>query len=300
MAPRRNSFRRVVSASSKPHTHDPMILAAYICEHGAIVSQATNHATSPDGAGATLDSLLRARVQELSQVGGSAAVKRVMVRRHDEYLLFVLVQGAHAYVCACTNAPERAFAAFCFLADVCVRWSYQTERPAFESVLRAQMVHYSSANLIGAELLREPNEPALGGSDGGGAVAVAQAEAQQARNELAAARAMLSEQQLQLSEARYTAEREASELAAKVLELDAAKEQMQGHSAELVADPNPNPHPHPHPNPHPHPHPHPHPNPNQVAELRDARAEVAQRAHEQQARTQAQARLAAVADYYPS
>ena len=93
-----------------------MILAAYICEHGAIVSQATNHATSPDGAGATLDSLLRARVQELSQVGGSAAVKRVMVRRHDEYLLFVLVQGAHAYVCACTNAPERAFAAFCFLA----------------------------------------------------------------------------------------------------------------------------------------------------------------------------------------
>ena len=163
---------------------DPMILAAYICEHGAIVSQATNHATSPDGAGATLDSLLRARVQELSQVGGSAAVKRVMVRRHDEYLLFVLVQGAHAYVCACTNAPERAFAAFCFLADVCVRWSNQTERPAFESVLRAQMVHYSSANLIGAELLRAPNEPALGGSDGGGAVAQAQADAQQARNEL--------------------------------------------------------------------------------------------------------------------
>ena len=244
-----------------------MILAAYICEHGAIVSQATNHATSPDGAGATLDSLLRARVQELSQVGGSAAVKRVMVRRHDEYLLFVLVQGAHAYVCACTNAPERAFAAFCFLADVCVRWSYQTERPAFESVLRAQMVHYSSANLIGAELLRAPNEPALGGSDGGGAVAVAQAEAQQARSELAAARAMLSEQQLQLSEARYTAEREASELAAKVLELDAAKQQMQGHSAELVA------------------------------ELRDARAEVAQRAHEQQARTQAQARLAESAAY---
>ena len=58
---------------SRAQDHDPMILAAYICEHGAIVSQATNHATSPDGAGATLDSLLRARVQELSQVGGSAA-----------------------------------------------------------------------------------------------------------------------------------------------------------------------------------------------------------------------------------
>ena len=73
---------------------------------------------------------------------------------------------------------------------------------------------------------------------------------------------MLSEQQLQLSEARYTAEREASQLALKVVELDAAKQQMQGHSAELVA------------------------------ELRDARAEVAQRAQQQQARTQAQARLA--------
>ena len=51
------------------------------------------------------------------------------------------------------------------------------------------------------------------------------------------------------------------------------------------------------PNPHPHPHPNPNPNPNQVAELRDARAEVAQRAHEQQARTQAQARLAESAAY---
>ena len=46
-----------------------------------------------------------------------------------------------------------------------------------------------------------------------------------------------------------------------MVDLDATKQQMQGHSAELVA------------------------------ELRDARAEVAQRAQQQQARTQAQARL---------
>ena len=248
--------------SSPPPDHDPMILAAYICEHGAIVSQATNHATSPDGhGGTTLDSLLHFRAQELSHAVGSSAVKRVVVRRHDELLLFCLAQGAQAFVCACTDAPERAFAAFCFLADVCARWSNQTERLGFESVLRAQMVHYSSANLIGAELLRSPDEPARGGGGGGGAVVVAEAEALQARNELAAARTMLSEQQMQLSEARYTAEREASELAVKVVELDAAKQQMQGHSAELVA------------------------------ELRDARAEVAQRAQQQQARTQAQARL---------
>ena len=248
--------------SSPPPDHDPMILAAYICEHGAIVSQATNHATSPDGhGGTTLDSLLHFRAQELSHAVGSSAVKRVVVRRHDELLLFCLAQGAQAFVCACTDAPERAFAAFCFLADVCARWSNPTERLGFESVLRAQMVHYSSANLISAELLRSPDEPARGGGGGGGAVVVAEAEALQARNELAAARTMLSEQQMQLSEARYTAEREASELAVKVVELDAAKQQMQGHSAELVA------------------------------ELRDARAEVAQRAQQQQARTQAQARL---------
>ena len=193
--------------SSPPPDHDPMILAAYICEHGAIVSQATNHATSPDGhGGTTLDSLLHFRAQELSHAVGSSAVKRVVVRRHDELLLFCLAQGAQAFVCACTDAPERAFAAFCFLADVCARWSNPTERLGFESVLRAQMVHYSSANLISAELLRSPDEPARGGGGGGGAVVVAEAEALQARNELAAARTMLSEQQMQLSEARYTAE----------------------------------------------------------------------------------------------
>ena len=154
-----------------------MILAAYICEHGAIVSQATNHATSPDehGAGTSLDSLLHLRAQELSHAVGSSAVKRVVVRRHDELLLFCLAQGAQAFVCACTDAPERAFAAFCFLADVCARWSNQTERLAFESVLRAQMVHYSSANLIGAELLRSHDEP----THAAVAVAVAEAEALQ-------------------------------------------------------------------------------------------------------------------------
>ena len=163
-----------------------MILAAYICEHGAIVSQATNHATSPNGhgAGATLDSLLHLRAQELSHAGGWSAVKSVIVQRHDELLLYCLAQGAQAFVCACTDAPERAFAAFCFLADVCARWSNQTERLAFESVLRAQMVHYSSAaNIIGAELLRSPDEPAHAAV--AVAVAVAEAEALQARNELA-------------------------------------------------------------------------------------------------------------------
>lgn len=164
---------RALLATAIVPLRDAMILAAYICEHGAIVSQATNHATSPDehGAGTSLDSLLHLRAQELSHAVGSSAVKRVVVRRHDELLLFCLAQGAQAFVCACTDAPERAFAAFCFLADVCARWSNQTERLAFESVLRAQMVHYSSANIIGAELLRSHDEPAH----------AAEAEALQAR-----------------------------------------------------------------------------------------------------------------------
>ena len=156
-----------------------MILATYICEHGTVVSQATNHATSPDGAATMLDSLLHFRAQELCHAVGSSAVKRVVVRRHDDLLLFCLAQGAQAFVCACTDVPERAFAAFGFLADVCARWGHKTESLAFESVLRAQMVHHSSAHLVGAELLRSPDDGRAAAAAAASAAAAA-AEALQA------------------------------------------------------------------------------------------------------------------------
>ena len=50
--------------------------------------------------------------------------------------------------------PTQAFAAFGFLSDVCARWGSKSERLAFESVLRAQMVHYSAAQCEGLEILQ--------------------------------------------------------------------------------------------------------------------------------------------------
>ena len=136
-----------------------MILATFVAEHGHIVSQATNHATTDRHSSSTVDALLHLRAQELCQTIGTSTVKRVVVQRHEQLLLYCLSQGAQAFICACTDRPDRAFAAFGFLSDVCARWGSKTERLAFESVLRAQMVHYSAAQIEGASLLLPPLLP---------------------------------------------------------------------------------------------------------------------------------------------
>ena len=68
------------------------------------------------------------RAQELCQTIGTSAVKRVVVQRHEQLLLYCLSQGAQAFICACTDRPDRAFAAFGFLSDVCARWGSKSER----------------------------------------------------------------------------------------------------------------------------------------------------------------------------
>ena len=109
---------------------------------------------------------------------------------------------------------------------MCARWSIKTERLAFGSVLRAQMVHYSAAQLEGAELL---------GLAGYRDVA-AEGEAAAARAELRTARELITEQHVALDDARRQRQQESTELNAKIVELEAATRQMQQHSAELMAE----------------------------------------------------------------
>lgn len=144
-----------------------MILAAYIYEHGMVVLQATNRATSPYGqaAAVTLDSLLRLRAQELCSEIGASAVKRVVVRRCDKLLLFCLAEGAQAFVCACTDVPERAFSAFSFLADICV----PVGPPVRARGLRECAARPDGGSLLRAyHLSRAAPLPRRGGACGGG------------------------------------------------------------------------------------------------------------------------------------
>ena len=95
-----------------------MLLAAFCCEGHQIVAHAIAHGAVPVHA-AGFDTLLYFAVQELIRSLMPSPTKRFILRPHDDgVVLYCLSHGNQHCVVAAPREPERAFAAFGFLADL--------------------------------------------------------------------------------------------------------------------------------------------------------------------------------------
>ena len=98
-----------------------MLLAAYCCEGHQIVAHAIAHGAVPVHA-TGFDTLLYFAVQELIRSLMPSPTKRFILRPHDDgVVLYCLSHGNQHCVVAAPREPERAFAAFGFLADLHAR-----------------------------------------------------------------------------------------------------------------------------------------------------------------------------------
>ena len=120
-----------------------MLLAAYCCEGHQIVAHAIAHGAVPVHA-TGFDTLLYFAVQELIRSLMPSPTKRFLVRPHDDgVVLYCLSHGNQHCVVAAPREPERAFAAFGFLADLHARGGAARS----EQLLLASLGHFSAASL---------------------------------------------------------------------------------------------------------------------------------------------------------
>ena len=133
-----------------------MLLAAYCCEGHQIVAHAIAHGAVPVHA-AGFDTLLYFAVQELIRSLMPSPTKRFILRPHDDgVVLYCLSHGNQHCVVAAPREPERAFAAFGFLADLHARGGAARS----EQLLLASLGHFSAASLEDdASLLALPHLP---------------------------------------------------------------------------------------------------------------------------------------------
>ena len=210
-----------------------MLLACCICRDGRLQVQATNRASADMGDSA-LEAQLNVAVRQLGESVGQSASHRFVSIERGENLVLALFFGAHSFAClmpANEVTSGRTHAAAGFLSDICARWdgvsgaSFDSGSfDGFQSVLRAQLVHFSTAQLQGDALIKpSPDE-----------VVALRRQVGLLKQQLSAALAEKGSGQLLAMSGREAGEWTA--LSTQVAELEAAKRQMEHHSAELLEE----------------------------------------------------------------